>query len=134
MADLFSVTAPLAIRYRDSGEKQVMVARLPYNGGLLYLPTFWTDRPIEQSLRYVPGPVEGEGPWKVGTQGIVTVLACHGTDAELANDFSCWQNRLMEPGMDYPDDDTLLLLMKTHAAGVAGTGDATADPVFQRDE
>lgn len=119
MADLFSVTAPLAIRFKDSGEKQIMVARLPYNNGLLFLPTFWTDMEPRQALRYVPGPVEGDGPWKVGN-AIVTVLACHGTDAALANDFSCWQSFLMELGEDYPDDSEIALLMKTHAADVAG--------------
>jgi hypothetical protein len=119
MADLFSVTAPLAIRFKDTGEKQIMVARLPYNNGLLFLPTFWTNMEPQQALRYVPGPVEGAGPWKVGNT-IVTVLACHGTDAALANDFSCWQSHLMELGEDYPDDSEIALLMKTHAADVAG--------------
>ena len=119
MADLFSVTAPLAIRDKATGEKQIMVARLPYNDGLLFLPTFWTDMEPKQALRYVPGPIEGDGPWKVGDT-IVTVLACHGTDAALANEFSCWQSRLMELGEDYPDDHEIKLLMKTHAAAAAG--------------
>ncbi len=119
MADLFSVTAPLAIRFKDTGDKHIMVTRLPYNNGLLYLPTFWTDMPPQQALRYVPGPVTGDGPWKVGN-AIITVLACHGTDAVLANDYSCWQSRLMEPGYDYPDDSEIILLMKTHAASIAG--------------
>ena len=122
MADLFSVTAPLAIRFKDTGDKQIMVARLPCNDGLLYLPIFWTDMEPQQALRYVAGPIEGDGPWKVGN-AIVTVLACHGTDAILANDFSCWQSRLMELGEDYPDDEEIALLMKTHAASVAGTSD-----------
>lgn len=119
MADLFSVTAPLAIRYRDSGEKQIMVERLPYADGLLFLPTFWTEMPLHEALRYVPGPIEGDGPWKVGNT-IVTVLACHGTDAELASEFSCWQNRLLELAQDYPARELIEKLMKTHAAGAAG--------------
>jgi len=120
MADLFSVTAPLAIRFRDSGEKQVMVERLPYAGGLLYLPPFWTDMPPQQALRYVPGPIDGDGPWKVGGNAIVTVLGCHGTDAELAGAFGSWQTRMMELGATYPSRAEIETLMKTHAAGVAG--------------
>lgn len=118
MADLFSVTAPLAIRFKDSGEKQIMVERLPYNDGLLFLPTFWTDSELQKALRYVPGPIDGDGPWKVGN-AVVTVLACHGTDAELANEFSCWQTRLMEMGDTYPERQDIHKAMKTHAASVA---------------
>lgn len=123
MVDLFSVTAPLAIRFRNSGEKQVMVERLPYADGLLYLPVFWTDTGPQQALRFVPGPVEGDGPWKVGGNAIVTVLGCHGTDAELAGAFSSWQTRLMELGDAYPAPGDIKALMKTLAAGVAGTDD-----------
>lgn len=131
MADLFSVTAPLAIRFKDTGEKQIMVERLPYNDGLLFLPAFWTDRELPQALRYVPGPIDGDGPWKVGS-AIVTVLACHGTDAELANEFSCWQARLMELGESYPDQQNIHQSMKTHAAGVADLG--ACHPDFNRDK
>jgi hypothetical protein len=129
MADLFSVTAPLAIRFRDSGEKQIMVERLPYAGGLLFLPAFWTDRQPQQALRFVPGPVEGDGPWKVGN-AVVTVLACHGTDAELAGEFSAWQSRLMELGDSYPARQEIETLMKTLAAGVAGVD--CCHPEFRR--
>ena len=129
MADLFSVTAPLAIRFKDTGEKQVMVERLPFNDGLLYLPAFWTDTELRNALRYVPGPITGDGPWKVGNT-IVTVLACHGTDAELANEFSCWQTRLMELGESYPDRQDIYQAMKTHAAGAAGLD--ACHPGFQK--
>lgn len=120
MADLFSVTAPLAIRFRDSGAKQVMIERLPYADGLLYLAPFWIDMPIRQALRFVAGPISGDGPWKVGANAIVTVLGCHGTDAELAGLFSSWQTRMAELGDAYPARDEIAVLMKTHAAGVAG--------------
>ena len=118
MADLFSVTAPLAIRFRDTGEKQIMVERLPYDDGLLFLPTFWIDKDVQQTLRFVPGPIEGDGPWKAG-QAIITVLACHGTDAQLANEFSAWQTRLMEIGDAYPVRSDIHKIMKTCAAGIA---------------
>lgn len=129
MADLFSVTAPLAIRFKDTGEKQVMVERLPYNDGLLFLPTFWTDGQLREVMRYVPGPIDGDGPWKVGN-AVVTVLACHGTDAELANEFSCWQTRLMEMGDAYPGRQDIYQAMKTHAACVAGLD--TCHPDFRK--
>jgi hypothetical protein len=122
MADLFSVTAPLVIRFKESGEKQIMLERIAYNDGLLFLPTFWTDAGVDRALRYVPGPIEGEGPWKVGN-AIVTVLACHGTDAELANDFSCWQSRLLELGEAYPAKQDIERQMKLHAAAAAGLSD-----------
>jgi hypothetical protein len=128
MADLFSVTAPLAIRFRDSGEKQIMVERIPYNDGLVFLPAFWTDAGVAQSLRYVPGPIEGGGPWKVGN-AIVTVLACHGTDAVLAAEFSSWQTRLMELGETYPQKADIETLMKVHAAAAAGV--EPGDPRFK---
>lgn len=129
MADLFSVTAPLAIRFKETGEKQVMVERLPFSDGLLFLPTFWTDAELADALRYVPGPITGDGPWKVGN-AIITVLACHGTDAELANEFSCWQTRLMELGDSYPDQQDIHQAMKTHAAGIAGLD--TCHPDFHK--
>jgi len=130
MADLFSVTAPLAIRFKDTGEKRIMIARLPCNDGLVFLPTFWTDGDPLEALYYVPGPIEGDGPWKVGN-AIVTVLACHGIDAALANEFSCWQSRLMELGDDYPDDEEIALFMRTHAARVAELGEC--HPGFKTD-
>jgi hypothetical protein len=129
VADLFSVTAPLAVRYRDSGEKHIMVERLPYADGLLYLPAFWIDMPLQQAMRYVPGPIEGDGPWKVGN-AIVTVLACHGTDAVLAGEFGAWQTRLLELGDAYPASSEIHRLMKTHAARTAGGADC--HPVFVR--
>lgn len=129
MADLFSVTAPLAIRFRDSGEKQIMIERIPYNDGLVFLPVFWTDTGVADALRYVPGPIEGEGPWKVGN-AVVTVLGCHGTDAELASEFSCWQTRLLQQGEAYPKKADIETQMRVHAARVANL--AVGDPRFER--
>lgn len=120
MADLFSVTAPLAIRYRD-GSKEVMVKRLPYDDGLLYLPTFWTEKKFEDALRFVAGPIRGEGPWKVG-EAVVTVLGCHGTDAELASDFSCWQGSIIRADDTFPTNEEIEQRMKTCAARAAASG------------
>ncbi len=126
MADLFSVTAPLAIRFPD-GSRQIMVERLPYADGLLFLAPFWTDIGVADALRFVPGPIRGEGPWKVG-EAVVTVLACHGTDAELANEYSCWQSQLLQMAEAYPQREEIEKLMKTHAGGVANLD--LCDPRF----
>ena len=48
------------------------------------------------------------------------VLACHGTDAQLANEFSAWQTRLMQLGDAYPEREAIHQAMKTHAASIAG--------------
>jgi hypothetical protein len=128
MADLFSVTAPLAIRFKDTGERQIMVERIPYRDGLLFLPAFWTDAGIEKALRFVPGPIEGDGPWKVGG-AIVTVLACHGTDAALATEFSAWQNHVLEAGAALPDRTEIETRMKTGAAAAADP--QPGDPRFR---
>ena len=130
MADLFTVTAPLAIRHAD-GHKEIMVERLPYNNGLLYLPPFWPEMEITQALRYAPGPIRGDGPWKVG-DAVVAVLACHGTDAQLASDFSGWQTYLMQVDEAYPPREEIEILMKTHAARAAGLD--LCDPRFSRPE
>lgn len=105
MADLFSVTAPLAIRFPD-GEKQIIVRCFPGNGGLIFAPPYWDQVPEVFALRFVAGSVRGDGPWKVG-DAVITVLGCHGTDAELAAEFAAWQNHLMEHAVD----DTRLIEM-----------------------
>lgn len=114
MADLFSVTAPLAIRFRD-GSREIMVERLPYNGGALFLAPFWTETGIEAALRFIPGPLRGDGPWKVG-DAVVTVLGCQGTDPQLASEFAAWQGLLEQLGTGYPERDRIEQLMRSHAA------------------
>ncbi len=128
MADLFTVTAPLAIRLPD-GRKEVVVEKLSYSDGLIYLPPFWPEMNIEDALRFVPGPIKGDGPWKIG-DSVVAVLACHGTDARLASDFSSWQSYLMQVDDAYPQPAEIEKLMKVHAARAAGLD--LCDPRFSR--
>ena len=97
----------------------------------MFLPAFWTEKGVEASLRYVPGPIEGDGPWKVGN-AIVTVLACHGTDAVLASEFSAWQGCLLQLAEAYPDKRDLEQRMKMHAASAAGL--EAGDRRFRRDD
>jgi len=106
MADLFSVTAPLLIRFRD-GRREVMVERLPHPQGLLYFKPFWDELGPEQGLCLVPGEVRGEGPWKIG-DAVVTVLGCHGTDPEQSALYADWQQHRQQRGTDGPDRDALL--------------------------
>ena len=117
MADLFSVTAPLAIRFRD-GSRQIMIERLPYRDGVLFLPPFWTESGMETALRFVAGPVRGDGPWKIG-DAVVTVLGCHGTDAQLASEFAAWQDYLEQLGAGYPEREQIVWGMQSHAARTA---------------
>lgn len=105
MADLFSVTAPLAIRFPD-GEKQIMLRCFPSGDGLIFLAPYWDQLPAHQAFRFVAGPVKGEGPWKAGN-AVITVLGCHGTDPELASEFAGWQSYLEQRGESYPDNARL---------------------------
>ncbi len=122
MADLFTVTAPLAIRFA-SGERQIMVERLAYQDGLLFLPAFWTETGIVNALRFVAGPIRGDGPWRVG-DAVVTVLACHGTDAELADEFAQWQSYVTQLDEAYPARDRIVAMITRHAATVANMNES----------
>lgn len=121
MADLFSVTAPLAIRFKD-GRRQVMIERAAHRGGVLFLPPFWTSLGVDKALVFAAGPVRGEGPWKVG-DAVVTVLACHGGDPVLASEFADWQLYLQQSDCAYPDRDAIRRLMLAHAAALDAARD-----------
>ena len=110
MADLFSVTAPLLIRFRD-GRREVMVERFQHPDGLLYFKPFWDELAPAQGICVVFGEVRGEGPWKVG-DAVVTVLGCQGTDPEQAALFAEWQQRLEQLGATYPGRDELYALAR----------------------
>ena len=101
MADLFGVTAPLALRLPD-GTRKVMAACFPHPRGLLYLDTFWHLASPQEAAHLIVGEVTGEGPWKVGGC-VITVLGCQGTDPELALPYVRWRDYLEQAGPeDYP--------------------------------
>jgi hypothetical protein len=100
MADLFSITAPLLIRYPD-GTRHVMVARFPHPGGVVYFRTFWDQLPLQQGVLLARGELHGGGPWKVGA-AVITVLGCHGTNPDEAAEYSAWQFHLEQLGDSYP--------------------------------
>ena len=120
MADLFSVTAPLTVRFRD-GTRQIMIERMPYRDGLLYLPPFWDEGGVANTLRFVAGPVRGEGPWKVG-DAVVTVLGCYGTDPALAAEFAAWQGHVQRLNTGYPAHEEIHRLMHEHAEQAVQAG------------
>jgi hypothetical protein len=105
MADLFSMTAPLLIRYPD-GTRHVMVAQFPHPDGLVYFRTFWDQLPQQQGVQLVRGELRGTGPWKVGA-AVITVLGCHGSNPDEAAEFSEWQFHLEQLGGGYPGREQL---------------------------
>lgn len=102
MADLLTVTAPLMVRFKD-GRKQIMIRTSAYRDGLVFLTPFWHQQNKDNQLHYLAGPIKGEGPWKLG-DAVVTVLGCHGTDAELASQFAEWQAYLQQNPAHQPDE------------------------------
>ncbi len=113
MADLFTLTAPLLIRYRD-GTRHVMVERFAHARGLMYFRAFWDQMAPGQGIVLVEGELRGDGPWKVGT-AVITVLGCHGADPDEAAEFADWQLHREQLGADYPDREGMLALAR--AAG-----------------
>lgn len=105
MADLFSVTAPLLIRYPD-GTRHVMVAQIPHPDGLVYFRMFWDRLPLQEGVLLARGELRGSGPWKVG-DAVITVLGCHGTNPAEAAEFSAWQFHLEQLGGRYPGREQL---------------------------
>ena len=100
MADIFTVTAPLTLLSPDN-EEMLLAELYKHPKGLLYFNTFWHEQRADEGIHLIKGWIEGEGPWKISGY-IIKVLACHGKDACLANDFTLWQNyRLSNPG-EYP--------------------------------
>lgn len=103
MADLFSMKSPLMVRF-ENGESRVMAEYFRHPQGLLYFDVFWPecwpDR-MASVVHLVEGEYKGEGPWKIGG-AVISVLGCHGCDADLATQFADWQNWLQMQAKNYP--------------------------------
>jgi len=128
MADLFSVTAPLLIRYPD-GRRDVMVEHFahgpgqspdpgyarnngsPSPAGLVYFRPYWDRLGARDGICLVEGEVRGVGPWKVGT-AVITVLGCHGSDPDEAAEFADWQHYREQLGERYPDREALRVMAR----------------------
>ncbi len=100
MADLFTITAPLLVRYPD-GVRHVMVEVFRHPAGVVYFRPFWDRLSREVGVRVLSGAVRGEGPWKVG-EAVITVLGCHGSNPDEAAEYAQWQFHLGQLGDRYP--------------------------------
>ena len=103
MADLFSLTPPLLIRYPDN-TRHIMVACFRHPEGVLYFRPFWDQLPGTEGICIATGIVKGEGPWKVG-DAVVTLLGCQGTHPEQASELADWKFQLEQHGQSYPTHD-----------------------------
>jgi hypothetical protein len=117
MADLFSVTAPLALRLAD-GREQVIAACFPHPLGLLYLDCFWHLSTPDQSAHLIRGELTGEGPWRIG-DAVIRVLGCHNTDPGLAVPHARWQEYLETRGVEeYPPPEQIRDIARRLGASV----------------
>ena len=105
MADLFTLTVPLLIRFPDA-TRHVMVGCFRHPEGIVYVRPFWDQLPAGEGIRLVTGDLKGEGPWKVG-DAVVTVLGCQGTHPEQSAEFADWKFHLEQRGEHYPGRDEL---------------------------
>lgn len=110
MADLFTVTAPLLIRYPDN-TRHVMVGCFRHPDGIVYVRPFWNRLPPEEGIRLVKGTIKGEGPWKVG-DAVVTMLGCQGTHPEQAAELADWKFQLEQRGEPCPTRSELLAIVQ----------------------
>jgi len=110
MADLFTVTTPLLIRYPDE-TRHVMVACFRHADGIVYFRPYWDELPEGEGIRLASGDVRGEGPWKVG-DAVVTVLGCQGTDPQQAAEFADWKFQLEQHGERHPTRDELAAIAR----------------------
>ena len=116
MADIFTVKTPLAVRLPD-GQKKILIEFFPHPEGLLGFELFWEQQDDPLSLIEVyPGELKGDGPWKVG-DAVLTVLACHGTDSELASHYANWQFE-REMGKVYPSEAAVQEIAREQGASI----------------
>jgi hypothetical protein len=117
MADLFSVTAPLALRC-PGGARKVIAACFSHPRGLLYLDTFWHLSTPDRAAHLITGALTGEGPWKIGGC-VITVLGCHDTDPDLALPFARWREYLENQGhSEYPPAEQIRDIARRLGAAV----------------
>jgi hypothetical protein len=117
MADLFAVTAPLALRLPD-GREQVIAACFPHPLGLLYLDCFWHQRTPDEAAHLIRGELRGEGPWRIG-EAVIRVLGCHHTDPPLVEPYARWRDYLETRGAEeYPSPEQIRAIARRLGAAV----------------
>ena len=112
MADLFRITAPLAVR--RAGSERVVAAHFPHPQGLLYFDLYWHMGIPAETIHLIEGSVSGDGPWKIG-DSVIRVLGCHGTDPDLAAQFAAWQEYLQR-ATDYPPPPLIAAIARRFGA------------------
>ena len=105
MVDLFSVTAPLVIRSPYGGEK-IIAELFSHPEGIIFFEIFWNQLEKNNGVFVIKGEIKGEGPWKIG-EYVINILGCHGTNAELAEDFAQWQVFRQSAYCDYPQTEEI---------------------------
>lgn len=116
MADLFTVTAPLLVQYPDKSSR--LVADIfPHPNGIVYFEPYWYETG-PAAAHIIAGPLQGEGPWKVG-EVIIRLLSCG--DNDLSMQWNEWQQFLsgsqskMTP---YHDDEARKVFARKVGASV----------------
>ena len=99
MAELETVTTPLALLF-DDGSKKLAAACFKHQQGLLYFDPFWHLKKPDEAAHLIKGELKGEGPWRVPPVTI-RVVGCQNTDPELQNELTRWQDYL-KTAQDYP--------------------------------
>jgi hypothetical protein len=105
LADLFTLTVPLLIRYPNN-TRHVMVGCFLHPDGIVYVRPFWDRLARGEGIKHAVGVLKGEGPWKIG-DAVITVLGCQGTNPQQAAEFADWKFDLEQRGECYPTRDEL---------------------------
>ena len=97
MADLFTVSHPMLVRYPD-GNIRIIAETFKHTSGLVYVEPYWlaSDKPVAALLA---GEIKGDGPWKVGDV-IVRLLSC--ADTEQKMQWAEWEQYLYSCDSDSP--------------------------------
>lgn len=97
MADIFTLTSPLLVRYPD-GEQRLVADKFRHPLGMVYAEPFWLQHKTPQAY-LVKGDINGEGPWKIADV-IVRLLSCG--DVEYKMQWAEWEQYLYSCSEDSP--------------------------------
>lgn len=90
MVELFTLTAPLLVRYPD-GEQRLVAEKFTHPQGMVYTEPFWLESELPAAY-LLKGEIKGDGPWKVG-EVVVRLLNCGDTDQSMQ--WAQWQQYLL---------------------------------------
>jgi hypothetical protein len=115
----YDVSAPLALRFKSTGDAKVIAACFPHPSGLLYLDLFWHRRTPAEAAHLLRGQLHGEGPWRIG-DCVISVLGCHNTDPDLADQFAAWRAYLESDAaaVEYPPPEQMRDIARRLGAAV----------------